>query len=449
MSIREVDFFVIGGGSGGVRAARIAAELGADVVLAEYAHLGGTCVNVGCVPKKLMVYAAQGAQEIDYARAYGWQQVSAGDFEWRDFIARKDAYLQRLRTSYQKTLENAGVEIVTGQASFTGTKTLAVGDQIFRAEHILIATGSTPFIPDVSGASAFGCVSSDMFALPQLPRELVIVGGGYIAVEFACIFRSFGVDVTLLYRGDLFLRGFDDDIRIHLAKEMREQGIDIYFNTTPTAIYPGAVELGDGKKIPSDCVLFAVGRVPLIAGLKLEKAGIICKDGAIEVDDLAATSAPGVYAIGDVTNYMNLTPVAIEQGQALAKRLFSGSTRPFKPEAIASAVFTNPPVGTVGLSEQQAQKLDNVPVKVYKSIIKPMKTGFIEKETRALVKLVVNGANERILGVHVVGPDAPEIIQLAATAIQLEARKPDFDDTVAVHPTLAEELVTLDEVPSA
>ncbi len=442
----DYDFFVIGGGSGGVRAARIAAaEGGARVGLAEESRMGGTCVIRGCVPKKLMVFASEMPQAVAQARAYGWE-ASLGDFDWPRFRTHLEAELTRLEAAYRNTLQNAGVQIHDARAHLVDAHTVALSTgQTFRAKHILIATGGRPYVPDIPGAD-LGVTSDAMFHLPALPQSAVIVGGGYIASEFACILNGMGVKVTQIYRGAEILRGFDAEARDHVVAGMERSGIEIRRNLDVTRLDRSgdriAVHLNDGTSQTTDLVLFATGRSPNTEGLALQALGVAIKpSGAVGVDDYSQTAVPSIYAVGDVTERISLTPVAIREGHALADTLFAGRPTKADHDLVASAVFTQPEFGTIGLTEEQAAARG--PAEIYVTKFRPMRTAFAGMPDQYLMKLVVCVPTRRVLGCHIVGPAAAEMIQLAAIAVKLGATKEDFDRTVAVHPTASEELVTL------
>ena len=438
------DLFVIGGGSGGVRAARMAAEAGASVALAEESRMGGTCVIRGCVPKKLMVYASEFAPALAEARAFGWD-VGPGRFDWPTFRTRLHAELDRLEGIYRANLDKAGVEILDTRATLAGPNEVQLADGRRRtARHILIATGGRPFIPDMAQGHVMS--SDDVFLMEALPARMLIVGGGYIACEFACILAGMGVEVTQYYRGAQILRGFDGEVRGHIAEAMRARGIDLHVGTD-VASYDSRdggilARASDGREGVFDAVLCATGRRPNTAGLGLEDAGVTPgRWGEVPVDAHGHTAIPSVHAIGDVTDRVNLTPVAIREGAALARTLFGDGPTPVDHDLIPSAVFTQPELGTIGLSEEDAR--DREPVEVYCASVKPMKSGFAGEEERALVKLIVSAASRRVLGCHIVGEGASEMIQLAAVAVKMGATKEDFDRTVAVHPTMAEEIVLM------
>jgi glutathione reductase (NADPH) len=450
MAAREVDLFVIGGGSGGVRAARIAAGYGARVMVAEEYRVGGTCVIRGCVPKKLLVYASRFADDFEDAAGYGWT-VPNPSFDWSKLIANKDREIARLELAYTSTLERANVQVVKSRAVLEDQRTvrlLATGEKV-RAATILIATGAAPY----AGAQIAGLEhvisSNEAFHLPELPKRILIQGGGYIAVEFAGIFSGLGSKVTLVYRGENILRGFDNDVREHLRREMELCGIQIVVKQTVSAVekveHGLCVELSDRKSFVVDRVMFATGRRPNIAGLGLEAAGVrVAQNGGVDVDEFSRSSVENIYAVGDVTDRINLTPVAIRDGQAFADTVFGGRPAPIDHTKVPTAVFSEPEVGAIGLTETMAcERLCNVDI--YKTSFRPMKMSLAGRDTRAFFKLVVDGDTDEVVGCHIVGPDAAEMIQLAGIPIKMRATKADFDAVMAVHPTLAEELVTLRE----
>lgn len=442
----DFDLFVIGGGSGGVRAARIAAgEWGAKVGLAEESRMGGTCVIRGCVPKKLMVYASGFPHHIEDARAFGWDVDQQG-FDWPRFRTKLEVDLDRLEAAYRNTLKNAAVTVFDSRAVLLDAHTVQLASgQTFAAKHILIAVGGHPFVPEFPGRE-LAVTSTEMFDLPALPRRALVVGGGYIASEFACILNGLGVEVAQYYRGAQILRGFDDEARSHVASAMAQAGIAIHSDIAVAALerVPDGIRAlaSDGTQREFDLVLYATGRKANTAGLGLETLGLVLgRDGEIAVDEWSQTTVPSIFAVGDVTNRVNLTPVAIRDGHAFADTLFGAKPTRSDHALIASAVFTQPELGTIGLTEEIARQLG--PIEVYSATFRPMKSYFAGRADRMLMKLVVDGGNRRVLGCHIVGPEAGEMIQLAAIAIKMGATKEDFDRTVAVHPTMSEELVTL------
>lgn len=446
-STLDCDLFTIGAGSGGVRASRMAARHGARVVVAEAEALGGTCVNLGCIPKKLFVYAAGFAETFQDAAAYGWTAGPTA-FSWPTLLASKDREIARLNGVYGRLLDEAGVTRVSGRARLVDPHTVEVAGTRWRADHVLVATGGRPVVPSVPGIEVAD-VSDDAFHWPSLPERLVVVGGGYVAVEFAGLLHALGVEVTQLYRGPLFLRGFDDDVRTTLAAAMRADGVDLRFDADVVRIDPdGAarvVTLTDGSRLRADRVLYATGRRPDVTGLGLEDAGVrLTPEGAIAVDAYSRTSVPNVWAIGDVTDRIQLTPVAIKEGMAVARTIFGGvPTRP-DHETVATAVFSHPPIATVGLTETEARARGGA-IDVYRTTFRPLRHTMTGRDVRTMVKLVVDRDTGRVLGAHMVGEDAPEIIQGVAIAVKMGATKADFDATVGIHPTAAEEFVTMSE----
>ncbi|MGY6633227.1 MAG: glutathione-disulfide reductase [Alkalilacustris sp.] len=446
----DVDLFVIGGGSGGVRAARIAAEAGARVALAEESRMGGTCVIRGCVPKKLMVFASGVPDAVAEARAYGWD-VTAQGFDWPAFRGRLHAELARLEGIYRANLTRAGVTIHDARATLADPHTVRLAcDTEISAAHVLVATGGRPFIPEPWAALRTRglpvLVSDDIFDLPALPRSILIVGGGYIACEFACILQGLGVAVTQIYRGAQILRGFDEEARGHLSEALRDQGIALHCGTDLVSLEPEGAGLRatttDGRTTDVDAVLFATGRHPNTDGLGLEGLGVaLGRRGEVVVDGWSQTAVPSIYAIGDVTDRIALTPVAIREGHAFADTLFGGKPRQADHELVASAVFTRPELGSVGLSEEAARARG--PIEVYATSFRAMRTAFAGRTERVMMKLIVDADSRRVLGCHIIADGAGEMIQLAAIAVKMGATKEDFDRTVAVHPTIAEELVTL------
>jgi glutathione reductase (NADPH) len=449
----DTDLFVIGGGSGGVRAARIAAGHGARVMIAEEYRMGGTCVIRGCVPKKLLVYASHFHQDIEDAAGFGWTIPSA-TFDWPTMIANKDREIARLEAAYTTNVEKSGARVVKTRAVFEDAHTLRLGTgETVRSKTILIATGGAPnhglAIPGIEHVIS----SNEVFHLPTLPRRILIQGGGYIALEFACIFAGFGCDVTLVYRGDNVLRGFDEDVRDHVRSEMEKAGITILTGCTVNKVDKHGKEftshLSGGASIASDQVMFAIGRHPNIGGLGLEKAGVAINpnNGGIQVDSFSRTSVPNIYAVGDVTHRTNLTPVAIREGHAFADTVFGKRSIQVDHADIPTAVFCQPEVGTVGLTETQARAQFSH-VDIYKTSFRPMKATMSGRDTRVLMKLVVDGSTDRVVGCHIVGDCAAETVQVLGIAVKMKATKADFDATMALHPTAAEELVTM-RTPSA
>ncbi len=441
----DYDLFVIGGGSGGVRCARIAASHGARVGIAEERHWGGTCVNVGCVPKKLMVQAAEYAAWAEDSHGFGWSSQPA-THDWAALMAAKDAEIHRLNGIYVKLLENTGVAWFFERATFLDAHTLQVGERVITAERIVIAVGGHPRWPEIEGAE-HGIVSDQAFFLPDCPKRVTMVGGGYIGVEFAGIFRGLGAEVDLLYRQRLPLGGFDHDIREALAEGLQAQGIRLHPSVMLHRLElreDGCkrLHLTDGRHFDSDLVFFAVGRAPNIKGLGLERAGIAtASNGAVIVDAENVTSQAHVFAIGDVSNKMNLTPVAIAEGHQLADRLFGTQIRRWSFEAIPTAVFSMPPIGTCGLTEEEAAKLG--PADIYIAHFTPMRHMMSGRKRRTLMKLVVDQASQRVMGAHMMGDDAAEMMQAIGVAMTAGATKGDFDRTIGIHPTSAEEWVTL------
>lgn len=469
----DYDLFVIGGGSGGVRAARVAAgEYGAKVALAEEDRYGGTCVIRGCVPKKLMVFASEYAETVDQARAYGWD-LGHGPFDWQAFRKNLEGELDRLEGIYRSLLKNSGVTTYDARARIKDTHTveLSTGETV-SAKHILVATGGRPVRPDLPNAD-LGIVSDDIFHLPELPKSILIVGGGYIACEFACILHGLGVEVTQYYRGAQILRGFDGEARGLIAEQMRERGIALHTGTNIVDMAPASeehlhapveeasalsqpvpeggraanggpiwIKATNGDEHVFDMVMFATGRDPNTADMGLEDVGVtLGRRGEIDVDDYSQTGVPSIYAIGDVTDRINLTPVAIREAMAFVHTVFGGNPTPVDHDLVPSAIFTQPEMGTVGLSEEDAREQE--PVEIYCTSFKPMQSAFAGQPDRVLMKLVVSKETRRVLGCHIVAPNAAEMIQLAGIAVKMGATKEDFDRTVAVHPTMAEEIVTM------
>src|SRR5580658_3257284 len=447
MSDYDVDLFVIGGGSGGVRAARIAAQHGARVMLAEEYRVGGTCVIRGCVPKKLLVYASRFRADFEDAGGYGWT-LPRSTFDWSTLIANKDREIARLEAAYTSTLAKAGITIVKSRAVIADAHTvqLTTGERV-RAGYILIATGGHPSYGDPIPGIEHAISSNEAFHLPQLPPQVVVQGGGYIALEFAGIFAGLGSHVTVIYRGENILRGFDDDVRAHVRADMEKHGIKVVTGCKIAAIKQTgerfSVQFSNGFHRTADCVMFATGRTPNIAKLGLKETGIeIAENGGIAVDDYSRTSVASIYAIGDVTNRINLTPVAIREGGAFSETVFGGKPTAVDHANVPTAVFSDPEVGAVGLTEAQA-RARLAQTDVYKAMFKPLKATLSGRDTTVLIKLVVDGLTDRVVGCHIVGEGAAEMIQVATIAVKMGATKADFDSTMALHPTVAEELVTM------
>jgi glutathione reductase (NADPH) len=446
----DVDLFVIGAGSGGVRAARIAAGYGASVMIAEEYRVGGTCVIRGCVPKKLLVYASRSADEFEDAAGYGWS-VGEPTFDWPTLIANKDREIDRLEAAYTANLERSKVAIVKGRAEIVDAHTvrLVADGTIVRAKYILIATGAAPSLGKEIEGREHVISSNEAFHLKELPKRILIQGGGYIAVEFAGIFNGLGSQVTLVYRGDNILRGFDDDLRAHLRAEMEKRGIRIITKQIVEGIekvdHGLCVALSSHDQIVVDQVMFATGRRPNVKGLGLEAAGVkLGMTGGIAVDDYSRTSVPNIYAVGDVTDRIALTPVAIREGHAFADTVFGNKPTKVDHTNVPTAVFSEPECGVIGLTEAHACR-ELAKVDIYKSSFRPMKATLAGRDTRTFMKLVVDGSTDRVVGCHIVGPDAGEMIQLIGIAVKMKATKADFDAVMAVHPTAAEELVTMRE----
>jgi len=443
----DFDLFVIGAGSGGVRAARFAAGFGAKVAVAESRYLGGTCVNVGCVPKKLLVYGAHYAEDIGQAQGYGWT-IDGATFDWKTLIANKNREIQRLNGIYRSILVDSGVTLLQAHARLVDAHTVEVEGKQYTAEHILIATGGWPHVPAIPGRE-HAITSNEAFYLESLPRRVLVVGGGYIAVEFASIFHGCGADTKLLYRGELFLRGFDGSLRDHLKDEMIKKGVDLQFNADIVHIDKQAdgsllATLEDGRTLEADCIFYATGRRPMLDNLGLEKAGVaLDARGFIAVDDEYRTSVSSILAIGDVIGRVQLTPVALAEGMAVARRLFKPEQyRKVDYTTIPTAVFSLPNMATVGLTEEEARE-QGYNVTIFESRFRPMKLTMTDSLERSLMKLVVDAETDRVLGCHMAGPDAGEIMQGLGVALKAGATKQVFDDTLGIHPTAAEEFVTM------
>ncbi|MDD1141658.1 glutathione-disulfide reductase [Pseudomonas sp. TNT2022 ID233] len=443
----DFDLYVIGAGSGGVRAARFAAGFGAKVAVAESRYLGGTCVNVGCVPKKLLVYGAHFAEDFEQSSGFGWS-LGEANFDWATLIANKDREINRLNGIYRNLLVNSGVTLHEAHAKIVGPHEVEVNGERFTAKNILIATGGWPQIPEIPGHE-HAISSNQAFFLKELPKRVLVVGGGYIAVEFAGIFHGLGANTTLLYRGDLFLRGFDGSVRNHLKEELTKRGLDLQFNADIARIDKqpdGSLKatLKDGRVLEADCVFYATGRRPMLDNLGLENTDVqLDEKGFIKVDEQYQTTEPSILALGDVIGRVQLTPVALAEGMAVARRLFKPEQyRPVDYKMIPTAVFSLPNIGTVGLTEEEAREAGH-DVVIYESRFRPMKLTLTDCQERTLMKLVVDGKSDKVLGCHMVGPDAGEIVQGLAIALKAGATKRDFDDTIGVHPTAAEEFVTM------
>jgi glutathione reductase (NADPH) len=444
----DYDLFVIGGGSGGVRAARIAAgEYGARVGLAEESRMGGTCVIRGCVPKKLMIFASQAAAQAAEARGYGWQAAGAGSFEWTAFRRKLDAELDRLESAYAGGLAGANVQVHKQRARLADAHTVELADgSRLTAKHVLIAVGGRPSLPGIEGEE-LGLVSDDLFLMDALPERVLIVGGGFIACEFATILQGLGSRTVLSYRGDAVLRGFDAEMRRHATGQLAMIGVDLRLESQPLRLQAeGAarrVHFADGSSEVFDAVIFATGRAPYTRGLGLEEAGVrLGRKGEILVDAWSQSSVPSIYAVGDVTDRVNLTPVAIREGHSFADTVFGARPRKVDHGLVASAVYTRPhELATVGLTEEQAAARG--PALIYSASFRPMRSLFAGSDARAVMKLIVDAETDRVLGCHIFGPEAGEMIQLVAIPMGMGATKADFDAAIAVHPTLAEELVTM------
>ncbi len=443
----DFDLFVIGAGSGGVRAARFAASFGAKVAVAESRYLGGTCVNVGCVPKKLLVYGAHFSEQFEQAAGFGWNMVEAS-FDWPTLIANKNREIQRLNGIYRNLLVNSGVTLLESHAKLLDAHRVEVDGQVFSAKHILLATGGWPLKPEIPGIE-HAITSNEVFFLEQLPKRVLVVGGGYIAVEFASIFHGMGAKTSLLYRGELFLRGFDGAVRQHLQEELTKSGMDLQFNSDIVRIDKQAdgsllATLQDGHVLEADAVFYATGRRPMLDNLGLENTQVsLDKRGYVQVDELYQTTEPSIIAIGDMIGRVQLTPVALAEGMAVARRLFKPEQyRAVDYQLIPTAVFSLPNIGTVGLSEEQA-KADGYNVQVFESRFRPIQLSFSASQQKTLMKLVVDADSDRVLGCHMVGPDAGEIVQGMAIALKAGASKQIFDETLGIHPTAAEEFVTM------
>ncbi len=450
MTSYDYDLFVIGAGSGGVRAARMSASHGAKVAIAEEYRFGGTCVIRGCVPKKLFVYAGRFAGEFEDAAGFGWQMEGL-KFDWSTLVANKDKEIGRLEGLYQSTLKNADVVSFHERAELVDAHTvrLVTSDKTVTAKTILIATGGHPFMPDIPGTQ-HAITSNEAFHLETLPKRIVIVGAGYIAVEFASIFNGLGSQVTQLYRGEQILRGFDDDMREGLAEEMGKRGVNIHLGAQVNEITPlgeaYSLKLSNGETLETDLVMYATGRVPNTSGLGLIAAGVETgKHGEVMVDEFSKTSVDNIYAVGDVTNRVALTPVAIREGAAFAESVFNNTPTKVDYNCIPTAVFSEPEIGTVGLTETQAREKYG-DIHIYKSLFRPMKYTLSGREEKMIMKLIVDATSNRVIGCHILGSDAGEIAQSIAIAMRMGATKADFDATMALHPSAGEELVTMNQI---
>jgi glutathione reductase (NADPH) len=446
----DYDLFTIGAGSGGVRAARLAAMTGARVAVAEEYRTGGTCVIRGCVPKKFMVYASEYGRSIEHMKGFGWT-LDGARYDHALFMDRLHREVDRLSGIYARNLRNAGAELIEDRAELVDAHTVRLVRQnrTVTADNILIATGGRPVVPQDLPGVEHTLTSNDIFLMDTLPRHIAIVGAGYISVEFAGVMNGLGVETCMVYRGDAVLRGFDEDVRTHVHAELKRKGVKVVTHAAPTRIEKLAdglrLHLSNGERIDADAVMLAIGREPYTAGLGLEAAGVRLDDkGAVVVDAFSRTNVPGIFAVGDVTNRLALTPVAIREGQAFAQTEFMGKPTAFDHSDIPHAVFAQPPVGVVGMTEVEARRAFGK-VDIYKTSFRPMKDMLTGDEERMLMKIVVRAEDDRVVGVHIVGPDAPEIIQAVAIAVKMGATKADFDRTCALHPSVAEELVTMKE----
>jgi len=443
----DYDLFVIGAGSGGVRAARFSANAGGRVAVAEDTFMGGTCVNVGCIPKKLFVYASHFHEDFQDAAAYGWT-VKPDSFNWRTLVENKDKEIKRLNGIYERLLEGSGVDIVHGRATVVDPHTVEVAGKHYTAENILVAAGSWPTDLGYEGGEHV-ITSNEAFYLDALPKKVIVEGGGYIAVEFAGIFNGLGVDTTLVYRGPLIMRGFDEDIREHLQGEMEKKGIKIKLNTSFEKVEKTddglTVHLSDGTSLEADTVMSAIGRRPKVTGLGLEEVGVELKEnGAVVVDDYFRTTVPSIFAVGDIIDRYQLTPVALAEGMAVSKTLFRDTPSKVDYEYIPTAVFSQPPVGTVGLMEYEAREKYG-DVLIFKSSFRTLKHTLTGSDEQTFMKMIVDKASDRVVGLHMVGPDAGEMTQGFAVALKAGATKAVFDSTIGIHPTSAEEFVTMRE----
>ena len=445
MSRYEYDLFVIGGGSGGIRAARLSSSFGARVAIAEEKYLGGTCVNVGCVPKKLFFYASHFSEEFNHAKSYGWY-YNNNKFVWDDLIKNKNKEIKRLNGIYQKILDDSNVKVFEEHAKIIDPHTIKINNENITTKYIMIATGGWPYVPNIEGKE-LAITSNEAFFLETLPNKIIIVGGGYIAVEFASIFKGLNIETSLIYRGPLFLRGFDKDLREVLSNEMKKKGINLIFNKDIKKIKKInteiSAELDDGQKLMADQVMFATGRRPNCSNIGLDEVGLkLDADGAIEINSNYQTNISSIYAVGDVTNRINLTPVALAEGSIVANNLFNNTSKIASYENIPSCVFSQPNIATVGLTEDEARKKYK-DITVYKSLFTPLKLTLTQSNEKSFIKLITNKKTNLVIGAHMVGENAGEIMQGIAIAIKAGATKDIFDSTIGIHPTLAEEFVTM------
>ena len=445
MSRYEYDLFVIGGGSGGIRAARLSSSFGARVAIAEEKYLGGTCVNVGCVPKKLFFYASYFSEEFNHAQSYGWYHNN-NRFVWNDLIKNKNKEIERLNGIYQKILNDSNVKVFEEHAKIVDPHTIKINNENITTKYIMIATGGWPYVPNIEGKE-LAITSNEAFFLETLPNKIIIVGGGYIAVEFASIFKGLNIETSLIYRGPLFLRGFDRDLREVLSNEMKKKGINLIFNKDIRKIKKInteiSTELNDGQKLMADQVMFATGRRPNCSNIGLDEVGVkLDAEGAIEINSNYQTSISSIYAVGDVTNRINLTPVALAEGSIVANNLFNNTSKIASYENIPTCVFSQPNIATVGLTEDEARKKYK-DITVYKSLFTPLKLTLTQNNEKSFIKLITNKKTNLVIGAHMVGENAGEIMQGIAIAIKAGATKDIFDSTIGIHPTLAEEFVTM------
>lgn len=444
--MKQYDLIVIGGGSGGIAGARRAASYGAKVAVCEKAHLGGTCVNLGCVPKKLFYYASEFSEYFKDAKNFGWD-IDLKKFNWNRLVDNKNTEISRLNGIYKKLLSDSGIDLIKGSAKFVSGNEVSVGDKKISAKKILIATGGYPFVPDIPGKE-YAVTSDDMFFLKKLPKKIIIVGGGFIALEFAFIMKGFGCDVTMLVRGNSILRNFDNDISDFLTKEIQKKGIDLQVDVEIKSIEKKGDSLianSNNREFLADIILYATGRKPSTGNIGLENTEVKLNDnGTVKVDDYSKTTANNIFAVGDITCSMALTPVAINAARAFSDSEFGGNKRKMNYNNIPAAVFTQPSVGTVGLTEKEARE-EHAKVKIYKTSFRALKNNISKNDTKEFMKIIVSEKTDKVLGVHIVGKDAAEIIQLVAVAINCGATKQQFDETIGVHPTAAEELVTMRE----